>query len=194
MDRETSWQVIAEQRLALADLLAGLSPAEWEKPSLCARWRVRDVAAHIAMTPRPPGPAVLARAALKARGSFDRLNHDLAVAYATERTTDDLVNELRTHATERKLPLVTNYRNVLLDVLIHLQDVAIPLGHRAPMPTDAARAAATRMWEMGWPFHARRRMRGYRLVATDADWSAGAGQEVQEPIATLLLRMSGRLT
>ena len=60
MDREESWQVIAEQRLTLARLLEGLSEAEWEHPSLCAGWRVRDVAAHVAMAPLPGwGPCSL---------------------------------------------------------------------------------------------------------------------------------------
>ena len=36
MDRDESWQVITEQRLALARLLDGYSDAEWEQPSLCA--------------------------------------------------------------------------------------------------------------------------------------------------------------
>ena len=31
MDRESTWQVITEQRLALAELLDGLSAAQWEK-------------------------------------------------------------------------------------------------------------------------------------------------------------------
>ena len=58
MDREQSWQVITEQRLGLARLLEGLSDSEWEQPSLCAGWRVRDVAAHVAMAPQVPGLAV----------------------------------------------------------------------------------------------------------------------------------------
>ena len=52
MDREQSWQVITEQRLSLALLLEDLSAGEWEQPSLCACWRVRDVAAHVAMAPQ----------------------------------------------------------------------------------------------------------------------------------------------
>ena len=55
MDREESWRVITGQRLALARLLEGLSDDEWEQPSLCAGWRVRDVAAHVAMAPQIPG-------------------------------------------------------------------------------------------------------------------------------------------
>jgi uncharacterized protein (TIGR03083 family) len=40
-------QMACEEREDFADLLAGLSAAQWEQPSLCARWRVRDVAAHV---------------------------------------------------------------------------------------------------------------------------------------------------
>src|SRR4051812_49336691 len=47
MNRDESWRVIAWQRRGLADLLDELSEAEWETPSLCAGWRVRDVAAHV---------------------------------------------------------------------------------------------------------------------------------------------------
>jgi hypothetical protein len=45
---------------------------------------------------------------------------------------------------------------------------------------------------MGWPLWARRRLRGVRLLATDADWSAGAGVELQGPIRMLLLLLTGR--
>jgi uncharacterized protein (TIGR03083 family) len=30
-----------------ADLLTTLTPAQWETPSLCAQWRVKDVVAHM---------------------------------------------------------------------------------------------------------------------------------------------------
>jgi hypothetical protein len=46
MDREHSWQVITEQRLGLARLLDGLSDTEWEQPSVCVGWRIRDDAVH----------------------------------------------------------------------------------------------------------------------------------------------------
>lgn len=46
MDRDAVWKTIDDERLSLADLLDDLSPAEWETPSLCTGWRVRDVAAQ----------------------------------------------------------------------------------------------------------------------------------------------------
>jgi hypothetical protein len=45
---------------------------------------------------------------------------------------------------------------------------------------------------MGWPFWARRRLQGFTLVATDADWSAGSGPEVQGPVGAFLLLLTGR--
>jgi hypothetical protein len=59
MDPEQSWQVLEQQRLAIADMLDGLSAEQWESPSLCAGWRVRDVAAHVSLVGLPPLPGEL---------------------------------------------------------------------------------------------------------------------------------------
>ncbi len=191
MDVDSSWRVIASERRSLADLLAQLTAEQWETPSLCAGWRVRDVATHIAMVPTAPGLLATARGAVRARGNFNRLNHDLAVQHAARPTTE-IVEELSTEADSRRLPSVTSVANLGFDILVHGQDIAIPLGVIRPMPTDAATAGAARVWAMGWPFWARRRLHGYRLIATDARWSAGAGADVHGPIDALLLLLTGR--
>jgi uncharacterized protein (TIGR03083 family) len=144
------------------------------------------------MAPQVPGLGSMLADGIRARGSFHRLNHDVAVRHATTRPTHDIVAELRTHADSRRLPVVTNYRNILFDVLVHTQDIAIPLGRDYPMPSEAARAGASRVWTMGWPFWARRRLRGARVLADDTDWSAGAGVELRGPIGMLLLLLTGR--
>jgi uncharacterized protein (TIGR03083 family) len=191
MDREHAWQIIADQRQALADLLAGLSADEWEHASLCDGWRVRDVAAHVALGAKPPGLGSIAVAAGRARGSFHRLNHDIAVRHAG-RPTAELVAELRRDAGARKVPIVSNYRNIFFDVLVHAQDIAIQLGRSLPMPDDAARDAASIVWALGWPFNARRRLGALRLTASNVDWTVGEGAEVQGPIDALLLLLTGR--
>ena len=128
----------------------------------------------------------------RAWGSFHRLNHDVSVRHAN-RPGVDLVAELRAHAASRRLPPVTNYRNILYDVLVHGQDIAIPLGRRREMPPDAAVAGATRVWTMGWPFWAKRRFASFHLSATDVDWTAGNGfREIRGPIDALLLLITGR--
>ena len=61
------------------------------------------------------------------------------------------------------------------------------------MPPAAACAGATRVWTMGWPFWAKRRLSGFRFRATDVEWAAGTGpNEVRGPIAALLLLLTGR--
>jgi uncharacterized protein (TIGR03083 family) len=145
----------------------------------------------VALAPQIPGLGLVIADGIRARGSFHRLNHDVAVRHAA-RPTRDIVAELRTYADSRRLPVVTNYRNILFDVLVHTQDIAIPLGRVYPMPSEAARAGADRVWTMGWPFWARHRLRGVRLLATDIDWSAGAGVELRGSIGMLLLLLTGR--
>ena len=49
MDRDEVWRAIDAERISLADLLDSLGEREWETPSLCAGWRVRDVAAHLTL-------------------------------------------------------------------------------------------------------------------------------------------------
>jgi uncharacterized protein (TIGR03083 family) len=189
MDRDEAWRIIEGERRSLADLLASLTDEEWDLPSLCEGWRIRDVAAHVALAPQPPSPWRMVVEGVRARGNFDRLNHDLAVRHADA----DLVAELRTHAASRRLPVVTNYKNILFDVLVHGQDIAIPLGRSRPMPPAGAHAAADRVWHMGWPFWAKRRLRAFHLSATDVDWAVGDGfREVHGPISALLLLLTGR--
>jgi uncharacterized protein (TIGR03083 family) len=191
VDAETSWRVIEQERLSLADLLEDLSEDQWNSPSLCDGWRVRDVAAHVALAPQPPSPSTMVKEAVRARGRFHKLNHDVSVRHAEEPGVD-LVTELREHSASRRLPRVTNYRNILFDILVHAQDIAIPLGIARDMPLDAARAGVERVWTMGWPFGVKRDLRQFRYVATDIDWTAGNGPEVTGPVSALLLLLTGR--
>ena len=38
---------IPRERADLADFLATLTPSEWQSPSLCYKWNVKDVVAHV---------------------------------------------------------------------------------------------------------------------------------------------------
>ena len=127
MDRDEKWKVIAGQRRALADLLAGLDENDWERPSLCGQWRVKDVAAHIALTPQSPGIVRILAKGLRARGDLQAVNRDMAVAHA-DRPPADLVARLRELADSRRKPAITSLDNLLFDTMVHIQDVAVPLG------------------------------------------------------------------
>jgi uncharacterized protein (TIGR03083 family) len=120
---------------------------------------------------------------------------DSAVRHATV-PTHQIAAEIRGMVGSRRhAPGITDMEP-LLDVLVHGQDIAVPLGRPRTMPLDAAAAAATRAWSYRWPFstvwRARSRLEGLALVATDTDWSAGAGVRVEGPIQALLLLLTGR--
>jgi uncharacterized protein (TIGR03083 family) len=191
VDVDAKWAAIADQRRALAQLVEGRPDEDWERPSVCTEWRIRDVVAHVALTPRSPTVGAILFAGVRARGDFDRVNRDLARAYAA-RTPAELVADLRDSADSRRKPAITTLDNLLFDVLVHVQDVALPLGIEHPTPLAAAREGVERVWRMGWPFWARRKLRGLRLEATDVDWRVGAGPVVRGPAQALLLLLTGR--
>jgi uncharacterized protein (TIGR03083 family) len=183
------WETIDAERGSFADLLDDLSADEWEAPSLCDGWRVRDVAAHVTLAQTGWLPAM--RDLVRARGGLNRMIHDAAVRQAllpVERYAP-LIRGMA--GSRRKAPGVTHLEP-LIDILVHGQDVALPLGRTRPMPPAAAAVAATRSYAMGWPFQARRRLAGLRLAATDHPWSVGDGELVEGPIAALLLLVTGR--
>ncbi|MCX4697826.1 maleylpyruvate isomerase family mycothiol-dependent enzyme [Streptomyces sp. NBC_01373] len=183
------WQIVDRERAGLADLLEGLSPEEWETPTRCGDWRVRDVAAHLTVAARFTYRAVLGEF-VRARGSFDRMIHDSAVREAESPATEIVAN-LRAIVGSRRLAPTTSPREPLLDILVHGQDIALALGRRREMPPEAARDAADRVWTMRvpprpWP------LPKARLVATDIEWTRGDGAEIRGPIAALLLLLTGR--
>ena len=193
MNTEQLWGIVEDQRRRTADFLGSLSQDEWGRPSLSEGWTVKDVAAHLAVVPHAPSVWRMLPMVVRARGSLDLVNHDIACAYARERQPHELVAELRGSATSRELPSVTSVQNLAMDIVVHGLDMAVPLGRTLPIPPDAALNALDRAWTMGWPFHARKRLSGYRLAATDADWFVGEGPLLRGTVVALLLLATGRV-
>jgi len=192
MNVDQAWQAIDNQRLALTDVLARLSDDEWQLPSLCDGWTVRDVAAHLTMQQVGPGALLMQiPAMIKARGNLDRLIHDAARRRAALPTTQ-LIAEIRGMVGSRRHNVGVTYRETLTDILVHSQDITAPLGRRLAMPVDAAALAASRIWSMDRMFHAAKRLTGYRLTATDTNWTVGKGAEVNGPVGSILLLLTGR--
>lgn len=191
MDRDRIWDHTIAARESLATTLATLGPEEWDHPSLCDAWRVRDVAAHVIMGPqltwrRTPGllPHIW-------RG-YNGMNAHLG-RVGGSRPVADILAQYERYAGLRRGPAVVGDVEPLIDALVHTQDIVRPLGRSATMPPEAAAVAAERAWRlaalMGGQARAARRL---HLVATDSDWSAGDGPTVEGPTAELLMLATGR--
>jgi uncharacterized protein (TIGR03083 family) len=177
------------ERADLADFLATLSPAEWDAPSLCAGWRVRDVVAHMFSYEELSAVGLVVRFI---RGGVlpDRVNAAGVAAYA-DRSPGELLALVRRHQQPRGLTAGFGGRIALTDGVIHHQDIRRPLGRSRDIPAermlaalDFARTAPT--------IGAAKRVRGLTLAATDLDWTAGSGPVVEGPAESLLMAIAGR--
>ncbi|TRO58455.1 maleylpyruvate isomerase family mycothiol-dependent enzyme [Streptomyces sp. IB201691-2A2] len=191
MDRERVLSWTKAERLGLADFLDDLEGADWEVPSLCTGWTVRDVVAHLTLSTRTTLPGMV-RGMVRARGDWERMEFDAARKRAAAFGPAELIAQFReTAASTRRAPLSAPL-DPLVDVLVHGQDIARPLGRVRPTPEQQTIAALEHV--VSSPFYgARKRLRGVRLVATDVDWSRGDGQdEARGPAGDLLLLATGR--
>jgi len=191
VDRDDVWKAIDDQRRRLIELLQDLSDKEWREPSLCRGWTVRDVAAHVALQNTPWSAMPRAVVDMARFGGMNGAIQAMACRHAAS-PTGQIIGEIRERiGVGRPLPTVT-YRDTLIDYLVHTQDIAIPLDRATDMRADVAAVAAERVWTSARMFHARKKLAGYRLIADDATWSVGQGQEVTGPISALLLLLTGR--
>jgi uncharacterized protein (TIGR03083 family) len=188
MDDTQIWAYIDEQRADLADFLDTLTAEQWETPSLCPGWTVREVAVHITQS-----TTNWARLTFELARSGFRFNAvTVRMARDDRRAPQQVTAALRAMVGGRRRPPGTATADPLMDVLVHGQDIAVPLGVRRTMPIPAAVIAAERVWKMGFPFNARKRFSNVAFTATDADFSVGSGEEVRAPIQDILMALSGR--
>lgn len=182
---------VGEHLLELADRLCELDEEQWNSPSLCASWRIRDVVAH---TVAGAQGAFGAGAAITGLLRY-RLNYNRWIAAdgqaRGQQDPEVILNALRVAAVSGKDAIGTPPVRALAHVLIHGQDACRPLGITRDLPgrhlVPVADFVATSII-----FRANKRVAGLRLTASDLDWSHGDGPEVRGPAEALVMTMAGR--
>ena len=181
--------LVAAEYRRLADELASIPAADWDAPSLCEGWRVREVIAHVTMPARYDREAFVAE--LQARDfDFTRLSNDLAARDGAA-SPARLVADLRDAALHRWTPPEGSSHDALNHAVIHGLDVTVPLGRPRP-PDDVMRIVLDDLTVGGVHEHFGTRIAGRRLETTDLDWSVGAGTTEQVSAADLALALCGR--
>ncbi|WAY17628.1 maleylpyruvate isomerase family mycothiol-dependent enzyme [Mycolicibacterium fortuitum] len=177
-----------QERQEFTDLLDGLSPQQWQAPTLCSGWTVRDVVAHTIAYLGQTRMGLTA-ALLAARGQIDRLNES---ALRTAPGPEELRGLIRAGVDPSGVGALYGCRVALIECLIHQQDVRRPLGVPRIIPAGTLRASLT-FARVSPVIGGAWRTRGLRLIATDLDWSAGHGPVIRGPGEALLLAMTGRV-
>jgi uncharacterized protein (TIGR03083 family) len=181
---------VAAEFLALADLLDSASDAQWDTPSLCEGWRVREVIAHLTMAARYTEEEFTAELR-HCDFDFSRLSNQIASRDA-ELPAGGLVANLRTDVMHHWTPPGGGYHGALNHVVIHGLDVTVPLGVRHRSPDETIRVVLDDLTEGGGHAHFGIDIEGRSLQPTDLDWSYGSGPELRGAAEDLALVLCGR--
>ena len=181
---------VAEQRRALVDRLEGLDEEQWRTPSLCEGWEARHVAGHLNIA-WAVSPLRLVGSIVRHRG-YNRANLTLSRELG-ERPKAELLEGLRTNATVKTRPPGTPPEGVLADVLIHAQDILIPLGTGFDAPDEALGLILGYLTsKKGKMLNPSGGIEGLTYRATDLDWSWGDGPEVTGRAFDLAVALAAR--
>ena len=184
------WAEVTAERNELCDFLETLSTEEWDAPTLCTEWKVRDVVGHLIMGSEKLGFGKSISALAKSGLSMNKMIANTAKQVGKE-PPEDLLKRLRENASSQTVPPMTKPADLLSDTLIHTQDIRRPLGKPRDVPPERLRLALDDMKAVGFMGN-KKRIAGLKLAATDLDWTCGDGAEVCGPGEALLLAMTGR--
>jgi uncharacterized protein (TIGR03083 family) len=186
-----TWASIKNGREALGDYLGGLSADEWNRPSLCAGWTVRDVAAHMLVVPTMSKGQVM-RSFVGSGFSLDKMNAKFIRKLTDRLSTDDIAKTTRASAGSRSMPPGLKLPGVHTEFVVHSSDIAEGVGKPFVLPVEDYLAALDHLKNMQPVFGSKERIAGLTLRTTDAAWSTGTGPTVEGPAAPLLLAVAGR--
>jgi uncharacterized protein (TIGR03083 family) len=188
-----TWEAERDEMLDLAERFAVLDDDQWNSPSLCAQWRIRDVLGHVTA-----GAEGVFRFGAIFRGMLRHgFNYNRWIAADGQlRGRQDpaiLLKVLRNAAVNPSAPPGTRSVRGLMHVLVHGQDMCRPLGIARNLPEAHLVPVADFVKDDVHMFGAKKRIAGLRLTASDMDWSHGNGPEVTGPAEALVMVMAGRL-
>jgi len=188
-----TWDAVRDEALDLAERLAELDDEQWNSPSLCALWRIRDVLAHVTAGAEGAfGVGAIFGGMFRHGFHYNRW----VAADGRRRGQQDpavVLKALRNAAANRKAPSGARPVRSLMHVLVHGQDICRPLGIKRNLAEAHLVPVADFVKDDVRIFGAKKRIAGLKLTATDMDWTHGNGPEVTGPAEALVMMMAGRL-
>lgn len=181
---------IAAERRGFSSILQGLPPEDWDAPSLCTGWRVREVVAHMAMPLRFSTPRFVGEM-LRSRGNFDQMA-DRVARYDAQASISTLLHRWRTNEETRWKPPGGGLEGALTHDIVHGLDITIPLGIRHPVSEADLLTVLAHATSPLSRKHFRLDLTGIRLEADDLDWAFGEGEPLRGAAHHLLMVLMDR--
>lgn len=183
------WPVIHAERAALAEDLTALDATQWATQSLCGKWSVQEVVAHLSAV-ASVGRLRWFRSVLGARFDFDLHNQRRLEEHQGDSPAGTLA-EFRRLIPSTTAPLGPTAA-WLGEVIVHSADIRHPLGI-STLPQPRALVEVARFYvTKDFAVPSQSAMEGIRLESTDEDFSAGGGLVVTGTTLALIMAMAGR--
>jgi len=157
----------------LADLLASAPDETWDVPSLCEKWQVRHVIAHVTMPARLTREQFAAQMAA-AGGDFTVLSDTVAERDASMPPAEHL-KALRSPLLHAWHPPGGGAAGALSHAVIHALDITIALDQPAVAPKQAVRAVLGHLTAANGTWFGID-LTSIRLEAADTDWNLAAAR------------------
>ena len=189
-------QLLADQIEELATFADSLTDSQWDSPSLCAGWKVRDVISHMTVGGIYSPVSILTKGP-KYKFSIPTMSDVFSREWGATHSGPELAREFRRvridHPKKFTIGTVTPTKDVLVDHITHEQDMRIPLDlpRPTPVPEERMLVALDRLPHIG-SYGPKKNAAGLRLEATDYDWSYGEGLLVRGPALSIIIAIGGR--
>jgi uncharacterized protein (TIGR03083 family) len=184
--------MVRSEQDELHAVLADLHAEDWDRPSLCGDWRIRDVVAHLV--------------SMNEAGFLDFMQATVSIHWfnsagvrrRSSRTPAQLLDECESVLGMRGFGRVVPPSAMLVEWLVHSQDIRRALDVRRDIPSERLELLLRRCVSIvsfvpGFGFTGGRwRVRGLCLQATDISWTWGRGPEVAGSAEAILMAVLGR--
>jgi uncharacterized protein (TIGR03083 family) len=183
------WVLAHAERTALAEDLSALNAQQWRHDTLCGRWDVEEVVAH-----------------LTAAASLNQWRWMRSMLGARFRVDVHNQRRMEEHRGNSPAQTLEGFRAIidstlapsghtpayLGEVVVHAQDIRLPLGLARTPRVDALTPVAEFFARRNFTVPSRTAVAGLELQATDGPFVAGSGAVVTGTTLALVMSMAGR--
>jgi uncharacterized protein (TIGR03083 family) len=184
------WALAHAERAALAEDLSRLRAEQWRHGTLCGKWDVEEVVAHLTVAASLNQWKWL-RSMLGARFRPEVHNQRRLVEHRGD-TPAATLDRFRAVITSTTAPSA-HIPAYLGEVVVHAQDIRRPLGLARTPSLEALTPVAEFFARRNFAVPSRTRVADLQLRADDGPFSAGSGALVTGSTLALVMGMAGRI-